>query len=43
MDMTREFIVLAFTLGLALIQIGAAGAARTAELGAEIDAFYIKP
>lgn len=33
MDMTPEFIMLAFTLILALIQIGAAAAARTAELG----------
>ena len=33
MDMTPEFIMLAFTLILALVQIGAAGAARTAELG----------
>src|SRR3954464_5495946 len=33
MDMTPEFIVLAFTLILAIVQIGAAGAARTAELG----------
>ncbi|MDP3368303.1 MAG: MAPEG family protein [Brevundimonas sp.] len=33
MDMTPEFIVLAFTLMLALVQIGWAGAARTAELG----------
>ncbi|MFN3667834.1 MAG: MAPEG family protein [Brevundimonas sp.] len=31
--MTPEFIVLAATLILALVQIGAAGAARTAELG----------
>jgi uncharacterized MAPEG superfamily protein len=38
MDMTPEFIVLAFTLGLALIQIGAAGAARTAELGGKWNA-----
>ena len=34
MDMTPEFIMLAFTLILALVQIGAAGIARTAELGA---------
>ena len=34
MDMSPEFIVLAATLVLALIQILAAGAARTAELGA---------
>ena len=33
MDMTPEFILLALTLILALVQIGAAGAARTAELG----------
>lgn len=33
MDMTPEFIVLAFTLILAILQIGAAGMARTAELG----------
>lgn len=33
MDMTPRFIVLALTLILALIQIGAAGMARTAELG----------
>jgi uncharacterized MAPEG superfamily protein len=33
MDMTPEFIVLAATLVLALVQIGAAGMARTAELG----------
>jgi len=33
MDMTPEFIVLAATLVLALVQILAAGAARTAELG----------
>ena len=31
--MTPEFIMLAFTLILALVQIGAAGMARTAELG----------
>lgn len=33
MDMTPEFVALAFTLILALVQIFAAGAARTAELG----------
>ena len=33
MDMTPEFIMLAFTLILALVQIGAATVARTAELG----------
>jgi uncharacterized MAPEG superfamily protein len=38
MDMTPEFILLAFTLILALIQIGAAGMARTAELGAKWNA-----
>lgn len=38
MDMTPEFIVLAFTIVLALIQIGAAGAARTAELGGKWNA-----
>ncbi|MFJ6024136.1 MAPEG family protein [Brevundimonas sp. NPDC092305] len=38
MDMTPEFIVLAFTLVLALIQIGAAGATRTAELGGKWNA-----
>jgi uncharacterized MAPEG superfamily protein len=38
MDMTPEFILLAFTLILALIQIGAAGVARTAELGAKWNA-----
>lgn len=38
MDMTPEFILLAFTLGLALVQILAAGAARTAELGAKWNA-----
>lgn len=38
MDMTPEFILLAFTLVLALVQIGAAGAARTAELGAKWNA-----
>ena len=38
MDMTPEFIVLACALILALVQIGAAGAARTAELGAKWNA-----
>ena len=38
MDVTPEFILLAFTLILALIQIGAAGLARTAELGARWNA-----
>ena len=38
MDMTPEFIMLAFTLILALVQIGAAGLARTAELGAKWNA-----
>ena len=38
MDMTPEFIMLAFTLILALVQIGAAGVARTAELGAKWNA-----
>lgn len=33
MDMTPEFILLAFTLILAAVQIGAAAVARTAELG----------
>ena len=33
MDMTPEFIMLAFTLILAIIQIGWAASARTAELG----------
>ena len=33
MDMTPEFIMLAFTLILAIVQIGWAGVARTAELG----------
>ncbi len=33
MDMTPEFIMLAFTLVLAIIQIGWAASARTAELG----------
>ena len=38
MDMTPEFIMLAFTLILALVQIGAAGAARTSELGVKWNA-----
>ena len=38
MDMTPEFIMLAFTLVLALVQIGAAGMARTAELGGKWNA-----
>ena len=38
MDMTPEFILLAFTLILALVQIGAAAIARTAELGARWNA-----
>lgn len=38
MDMTPEFILLAFTLILALVQIGAAGMARTAELGGKWNA-----
>ena len=38
MDMTPEFIMLAFTLILALVQIGAAGVARTAELGGKWNA-----
>jgi uncharacterized MAPEG superfamily protein len=38
MDMTPEFIMLAFVLVLALVQIGAAGAARTAELGGKWNA-----
>ncbi|WP_374274515.1 MAPEG family protein [Brevundimonas sp.] len=38
MDMTPEFILLAATLVLALVQILAAGAARTAELGAKWNA-----
>lgn len=33
MDMTPEFIMLAFTLILAIVQIGWAASARTAELG----------
>ena len=38
MDMTPEFLMLAFTLILALVQIGAAGMARTAELGGKWNA-----
>ena len=38
MDMTPEFIMLAFTLILALVQTGAAGMARTAELGGKWNA-----
>lgn len=38
MDMTPEFVALAFTLVLALVQIFAAGGARTAELGAKWNA-----
>ena len=38
MDMTPEFILLAFTLILALVQIGAATVARTAELGGKWNA-----
>ena len=38
MDMTPEFILLALTLILALFQIGAAGMARTAELGGKWNA-----
>jgi len=38
MDMTPEFILLALTLILALVQILAAGAARTAELGVKWNA-----
>ena len=38
MDMTPEFILLAATLVLALVQILAAGAARTNELGARWNA-----
>lgn len=38
MDMTPEFIMLAFTLILAIVQIGWAGAARTAELGTKWNA-----
>ncbi|MDQ3126007.1 MAG: MAPEG family protein [Pseudomonadota bacterium] len=36
--MTPEFIMLAFTLILAIVQIGWAGAARTAELGVKWNA-----
>ena len=38
MDMSPEFILVAFTLVLALVQILAAGVARTAELGAKWNA-----
>jgi uncharacterized MAPEG superfamily protein len=38
MDMTPEFIMLAFTLVLALVQIGAAAVAQTAELGVKWNA-----
>ena len=38
MDMTPEFVALAFTLILAIVQIAAAGIARTAELGAKWNA-----
>jgi uncharacterized MAPEG superfamily protein len=38
MDMTPEFIMLALTLILALVQIGAAAVARTAELGGKWNA-----
>lgn len=38
MDMTPEFIVLACTLVLAIVQIAAAAVARTAELGAKWNA-----
>jgi len=38
MDMTPEFIVLAFTLILAIVQIFAAATARTMELGAKWNA-----
>lgn len=38
MDMSPEFILVAFTLVLAIIQIGAAGMARTTELGAKWNA-----
>ena len=38
MNMTPEFILLALTLILALVQIGAAGMARTAELGGKWNA-----
>ena len=38
MDMTPEFIVLAFVLILAIVQIAAAAVARTAELGTKWNA-----
>ena len=38
MDMTPELLLLALTLILAVLQIGAAGMARTAELGAKWNA-----
>ncbi|HYC69442.1 MAPEG family protein [Brevundimonas sp.] len=38
MDMTPEFILLALALMLALVQIGAAAVARTAELGVKWNA-----
>lgn len=38
MDMTPEFIVLAFVLILAIVQIGLAASARTAELGVKWNA-----
>ncbi len=38
MDMSPEFILVAFSLILAIVQIGAAGMARTAELGAKWNA-----
>jgi uncharacterized MAPEG superfamily protein len=38
MDLTPEFIALALTLILAIVQIGWAGVARTAELGAKWNA-----
>ncbi|GAA0634413.1 MAPEG family protein [Brevundimonas lenta] len=38
MDMTPEFIMLAFTLILALVQIGLATVVRTSELGAKWNA-----
>jgi uncharacterized MAPEG superfamily protein len=38
MDMTPEFVLLAFTLILAVVQIGAAAVARTAELGVKWNA-----
>jgi uncharacterized MAPEG superfamily protein len=37
-DMTPEFIMLALTLILAVVQVGAAAVARTAELGAKWNA-----